>query len=99
VPKTYHYRREYVNVRLSKKLYDYLTSQKRYHEPLDRIADRIFGDQYNRELVENHIDIQETIENKDRIIKSLAEQNRILRIQAKEIRTINMKINQFVDDK
>ena len=98
MPKQYFYRREFVNIRISKRLYDYLVSQRRYKEPLDRIADRIFSNIDNAKAVEEHHDMQEIIDNKNRLIKTLTEDNNILRQEMKELKGINLKINQFIDN-
>lgn len=87
-----------MNVRISKKLYNFLTSQKRYHEPIDRIADRIFATTDAREAVEDYHDIQEIIENKDNIIKSLSEEVRILQLRLKEMRSVDKKLTQYFND-
>jgi hypothetical protein len=87
-----------VQVRVSAQLRNYLMSQKRYHEPLDRIADRIFWKPEIREAIENNVDFQEVLDNKDKIIKALTEENRILRQRVKDKRMIDMTLSKFIND-
>ena len=96
MPKVYHFKREFVNIRISKRLYDYLCSQKRYKEPLDRIADRIFSHVDAVKALDEFYDAQEIIDNKDRIIKSLTDENRILKQKVKELKQIDVQLTQFM---